>query len=134
VGHDFWRSLGAASSQEALTVTPEEFRRIALDLPEATEGAHMGHPDFRVRGKIFATLFWPDGAWGVVILTPEEQDMLVRTKPAVFEPVAGGWGRRGSTKVRLQAIDESSLRIALTAAWRKVAPKSLAKRLEGSNS
>lgn len=85
----------------------------------------MGHPDFRVRGKIFATL-WPDHEWGVVILSPEEQARVVRTMPDVFVPVKGGWGRRGSTQVRLDRVEESTLCSALVAAWQRVAPKGLA--------
>jgi hypothetical protein len=106
-------------------MTADDFRSIALSLPETSESAHMGHPDFRVRGKIFATL-WPDHEWGVVILTPEEQARLVKTMPDVFVPVKGGWGRRGSTQVRLDRVEESTLCSALVAAWQRVAPKRLA--------
>jgi hypothetical protein len=114
-------------------VTVDDFRRIALELPEASEKAHMGHPDFRVRGKIFATLAYPDEGWGMVKLTPEQQATFVRTEPRVFVPVKGGWGRRGATTVRLEAVDEMSLRSALVTAWRNVAPKRLAKELEDSS-
>lgn len=106
-------------------MTPTDFRRIALSLPEAIESAHMDHPDFRVGGKIFATL-WPDGEWGVVIVTPEQQARLLEALPAVFVPVKGGWGRRGSTQVRLVGVDEPTLRDALVTAWRRIAPKRLA--------
>ena len=112
-------------------MTPDDFRRIALALPEAVESAHMGHPDFRVGGKIFATLGWPDAGWGVVDLPPEEQEVRVQAAPDVFAPVGGAWGRRGSTKVRLEASDEATLRGALAAAWRKTAPARLAARLGG---
>jgi hypothetical protein len=111
-------------------VTPAGFRRAALSFPEVTEGAHMGHADFRVRGKIFATLGYPDKAWGMVKLAPEEQGVLVEAEPAIFEPVRGGWGRQGSTLVRLKAADSATLRGALTAAWRNTAPKALAKTLD----
>lgn len=84
----------------------------------------MGHPDFRVRGKIFATL-WPDADWGVIIVTPEQQAQLLQAEPAMFVPVKGGWGRRGSTQVRLAAVDEPTLRKALVTAWRRIAPKRL---------
>ena len=104
-------------------MTPDDFRRLALGLPETTEQSHMGHPDFRVRGKVFASLGWPDAAWAVVKLSPEEQESRVTTEPDVFEPVPGTWGRRGSTKVRLAAADEATLHSALVAAWRGVAPK-----------
>jgi hypothetical protein len=102
---------------------------VALSLPEATEGAHMGHADFRVRDKIFATLGYPDKAWGMVKLTPEEQGVLVEAEPAIFEPVPGGWGRRGNTLVRLKAADAATVRGSLTTAWRNTAPKALAKSL-----
>ena len=93
--------------------TIPDFRRIALSLPEATEGAHMGHPDFRVRNKIFASLGVPDAAWGMVKLTPEQQEILMAAEPAAFKPAAGAWGRRGSTHVRLAAVDRTTLRSAL---------------------
>jgi hypothetical protein len=105
--------------------TIEDFRRIAASLPEASEGAHMGHPDFRVRKKIFASLGVPDEAWGMVKLTPEQQEMLIAAEPAAFEPAAGAWGRRGSTHVRLAAVDRTTLQSALGMAWRNVAPKAL---------
>jgi hypothetical protein len=106
-------------------MTPEDYRRIALELPEATEGAHMNHPDFRVRGKIFATL-WPKERRGVVLLTPEQQAFVTEAEPAVFAPVPGGWGRRGSTSVHLERADEATVRSALLVAWRNKAPESLA--------
>ncbi len=102
------------------------FRRLALSLPEATESAHMRHPDFRVRGKIFATLTYPDKGWGMVKLTPEEQLLFTTAHPKVFAPVKGGWGRRGATSVRLGAATAVVLRPALAAAWRGVAPRPLA--------
>jgi hypothetical protein len=102
------------------------FRRLALSLPEAAEGAHMGHPDFRVRNKIFATLGVPDAAWGMVKLTPEQQEVLIAAEPEAFRPAAGAWGRRGSTHVRLAAVDATTLRSALGMAWRNAAPKALA--------
>src|SRR4051794_17153668 len=86
-------------------MTAEEFRSLALSFPEASEEAHMGHPDFRVRGKIFATL-GPDEAWGMVKLTAEQQAVFLRTEPDVFQPVNGAWGRRGGTSVRLEAATE----------------------------
>ena len=107
-------------------MTAEDFRRLALGLPEAAEDAHMGHPDFRVRGKIFATLGAPDRAWGMVKLTPEQQTAFVESAPKVFAPVKGGWGLRGATNVRLRAAAARTLRPALLTAWRNVAPKGLA--------
>jgi hypothetical protein len=106
-------------------VTADEFRSLALSLPEASEAAHMGHPDFRVRRKVFATLGYPDEGWGVVKLTPEQQARWVQAEPAVFVPVPGGWGRRGSTQVHLAVATEDVVRPALVAAWRNVAPKRL---------
>jgi hypothetical protein len=109
-----------------MPVTPATFRRLALSLPEASEGAHMGHADFRVRNKIFATLGSPDPGWGMVRLTPEQQQILVEAEPATFRAAAGAWGRRGSTNVRLAAVDAATLESALGMAWRNTAPKSLA--------
>jgi hypothetical protein len=109
-------------------MTPADFRRLALRFPEASEGAHVGHADFRVRGRIFATLGWPDEAWAMVKLTPEEQALFVEVEPTAFEPVPGGWGRRGSTRVRLETVEPVTVRSALVAAWRRAAPKTLAGR------
>ena len=106
-------------------MTPDDFRHLALQLPEAIEQAHGKHPDFRVRGRVFATLGWPDDEWGAVRLTPEEQELRTLAEPEVFEPVPGAWGRRGYTKVRLSEANELDLRSALHAAWRSVAPKRL---------
>jgi hypothetical protein len=110
-------------------MTADEFRSLALTLPEATEASHMNHPDFRVRGKIFATL-GPKEAWGMVKLTPEQQGVFIRTEPKVFEPVRGAWGRKGCTIVQLDAATEPSVRQALIAAWRNTAPKKLAEQLD----
>ncbi|HSB61744.1 MAG TPA: MmcQ/YjbR family DNA-binding protein [Vicinamibacteria bacterium] len=107
-------------------MTRDGFRRLALSMPEAAEAGHMGHPDFRVRGKIFATLGYPDEGWGMVKLTPEQQEAFVSAEPAVFAPVKGGWGRRGATGVRLRPAKTASLRVALATAWRNVAPRGLA--------
>lgn len=104
------------------------FRTLALSLPDAAEGAHMGHPDFRVRGKIFATLGYPDEAWGMVKLKPDQQAVLVQAEPAVFMPVKGGWGRKGATNVCLKPATTASVRQALGIAWCNVAPKTLAKK------
>lgn len=107
-------------------MTADEFRQLALSLPEAIESAHMGHPDFRVGGRIFATLGAPDEEWGMVKLTPEQQAEYVTASPKVFTPVKGGWGRRGCTNVRLQTASNAQALSALVAAWRNVAPKRLA--------
>ncbi|HEY0412808.1 MAG TPA: MmcQ/YjbR family DNA-binding protein [Allosphingosinicella sp.] len=104
--------------------TADEFRRIALSFPEAEEGSHMGHADFRVGGRIFATLGAPDAHWGMVSLMPEQQEDFMSLS-AAFKPAAGAWGRGGSTLVRLDAVTDDLLEAALSAAWRKRAPKRL---------
>jgi hypothetical protein len=104
-------------------MSPADFRRIALEMDGACEGKHMGHPDFRVSGKIFATLGYPDEGSAVVLLAPDEQAVLVRAAPRVFSPVKGGWGRRGSTRVALAAVDVRTLRNAIKTAWQRRAPK-----------
>ena len=106
-------------------MTPNDFRRIALSLPEAEESAHMNHPDFRVGGKIFATLGYPDVDHGMVILPPEEQARLVRAYSKVFAAAKGAWGKRGSTSVCLEAVDKTTLKRAIESAWRNKAPKDL---------
>jgi hypothetical protein len=108
-------------------MTADEFRSLALELPETIESAHMDHPDFRVSGKIFATL-GPKEAWGMVKLTPEQQKSLVAAAPQVFQPCAGAWGRRGSTQVRLEAASALLVQQALFTAWLNTAPKQLAKQ------
>jgi hypothetical protein len=105
-------------------MTVNDYRRIALELPEAIEGEHMNHPDFRVRGKIFATL-WPKERRGVVMLTPDQQKLVTEAEPTVFQPVPGGWGRKGSTSVRLRNAAEKTVRSALLMAWHNKAPESL---------
>ncbi|ASG23199.1 MmcQ/YjbR family DNA-binding protein [Nitrospirillum viridazoti] len=100
-------------------MTPDDFRRIARSLAGVEEGAHMGHADFRVGNRIFATLDQNEGdGRGMVQLAVEEQEMRVAAAPAVFQPVPGGWGRGGATHVALAAADEATLTGALTAAWR----------------
>jgi len=112
-------------------VTAEEFRRMALRFPEAIEGSHQRHPDFRVRGgKVFATLAYPDGKWGMVKLTPEQQEEFVGAEPGVFEPVKGGWGRGGATSLWLKSATKAILRPAMAAAWCNAAPKKLAREFE----
>ena len=110
-------------------MTANDFRRLALSLPEAAEDEHMGHPDFRVRRKIFATL-GPEEAWGMVKLTPQQQAAFIVAEPDVFQPVKGAWGRQGCTYVKLEAAEEPSVRQALIAAWRNTAPKRLAQQYD----
>jgi hypothetical protein len=108
-------------------MTTNDFRKIALSLPEAEERSHMDHPDFRVGGKIFATLGHPDKAWGMVKLTPEEQHYFAKDFPDLFVPVNGAWGRRGATRVHLKAVKKEVLAKAIQAAWCNTAPKRLLK-------
>ncbi|PZR74135.1 MAG: hypothetical protein DLM73_08825 [Chthoniobacterales bacterium] len=100
-----------------------DFRRIALSMPEASESAHMEHPDFRVGGKIFATLGYPDKDHGMVVLPPDEQVRLIQMHPKIFSPAKGAWGKRGSTMVRLETVDKTTLQSAIEIAWRNKAPK-----------
>ena len=103
-------------------MTPDDFRRLALALPDAVESSHMGTVDFRV-GRIFATLGYPNANFGMVQLTREHQDVIVGVEPKVFRPVPGNWGLKGATLVVLAEADEPTLRGALEAAWRLKANK-----------
>lgn len=109
-------------------MTADGFRRIALAMKDVTESAHHGHPDFRVGGRIFASVGYPDAAWGMVILTPEDQAEWVRSHPAAFAPVKGKWGEGGSTNVRLAAVDEETLGEVLTLARQLAEAKQSARR------
>jgi hypothetical protein len=100
----------------------ETFRRIALGMKDAVESAHMGHPDFRVGGRIFATLH-ADRQWGMVKLTPDQQRSLTSEHPGVFAPESGAWGRQGCTRVRLDAVDQDTLGEAITLAWQNATRK-----------
>ena len=110
-------------------MTATEFRRLALSFPEATEAAHMDHPDFRVRGKIFATL-GPKEDWGMVKLTADQQATFMLTETDVFHPASGAWGRRGCTIIQLADANELAVRQALSAAWRNTAPKRLVQQFD----
>ena len=101
----------------------DDFRRIALAFPGAEERAHMGHPDFRVGGKIFATLHGAGKGTGAVMLLPEQQELAMAAEPDAFSPAAGAWGRSGSTMVRLDAVSDEWLERALDWAWARRAPK-----------
>ncbi len=107
-----------------MPVTAAAFRQLALRFAEAVESAHMDHPDFRVGGKIFATLSCAED-YGVVMLSPEEQKEFVDADPEGFSPVPGGWGRKGSTRVHLENVTVKTLRRAMELAWQKRAPKRL---------
>jgi hypothetical protein len=97
---------------------PSDFRRIALSLEGAEEGSHMGAVDFRVEGRIFATLASEDKGYGNLMLTPELQTKFVEELPEVFLPIHGGWGRMGATHIRLAKANEDVLTGALRTAWK----------------
>jgi hypothetical protein len=103
-----------------MPTTVADFRRHALDLAGATEGAHMGHPDFRLNNRIFATLSMQDKGRGVLKLSPEQQQTFIAELPDVFEPVFGGWGRMGLTLIHLAAAEQDLLAGALATAYRNV--------------
>ena len=98
-------------------MTPADFRRLALSLPDTTEASHFNVPDFRVGGKIFATLGYEKHGQGVLLLTPEQQAGMIQDAPEIFSPVPGGWGRKGSTLVRLSTVTGDILEAALRTAW-----------------
>ena len=101
------------------------FRKLALSLPETAEAAHMAHPDFRVAGKIFATMGYPRVGFAMVSLTPEQQELFVHTQPKAFVPVKGKWGEKGATNVVLRHATKTPVREALINAWRNKAPQRL---------
>jgi hypothetical protein len=113
-------------SREIRQMTADQFRRLALTLPGASAGCHMGHADFRVGGKIFATLGYPDETWGMVKLTSQQQSKFISAAPKVFVPAKGAWGKRGCTNVCLKPATKASLLPALVAAWTNHAPDDLA--------
>lgn len=102
-------------------MTADEFRGIALSFPDAEERSHMNHPDFRVQGKVFATL-GPDETWGMAKLTPTQQQNFLRLEPA-FKPASGKWGDGGATIITLAGASEAAVRDALTAAWKNIVSK-----------
>src|SRR5215471_14758280 len=106
-------------------MTPNEFRQLALSFPKVIESTHMHHPDFRVGGRIFATIGYPNKDSAVVKLSPDEQKEFVRSNPGVFKLVKGAWGQQGATTINLPGATIKIVREALTAAWRKTAPKRL---------
>jgi hypothetical protein len=99
-------------------MTADDFRRLALRLEGAEEGSHMGAVDFRVGGRIFATLASQDQGYGNLMLSPAQQTEFVREQPNIFLPIAGGWGRMGATHIRLAAANEDVLAGALHTAWK----------------
>ena len=112
-------------------MTADDFRALALDLPGAVEQSHMGHPDFRANGRIFATLHGDD-EWGMVKVEPAEQQALMAEHPEVFVPSSGAWGRQGCTNVRLAKASRATVRAAMTMAWELVSrqkpPRARSKR------
>lgn len=112
-------------------MTARDFREIALSFPEAVESAHMRHPDFRVHGRIFATLGYPDEDWGMIKMTLEDQERFVQANPDMFRPVKGAWGGRGNTNVCLPKAKIDRVREALRVAWRNAAPKRLVRHKRG---
>ncbi len=105
-----------------------DFRRIALSFDGAVESSHMGAPDFRVGGKIFATLASQKQGYGNLKLTPEQQAEFVRELPEIFLPIHGGWGRMGMTHIRLAKANEDVLTGALRAAWKLRVEKNAGKK------
>ena len=101
-------------------MTPAAFRKLALSFDGAVEQAHGGHPDFRAAGKVFASMGYPNKDSAVLKLTPEQQEMLVATEPGIFATVNGAWGLRGYTKVNLPAADATTMKSALSMAWKNV--------------
>jgi hypothetical protein len=99
-------------------MTINDFRRLALSLEGAEESSHMGAPDFRVGGRIFATLASAKQGYGNLLLTPQQQAAFVEEMPEVFLPVHGGWGRMGATHIRLNQSTEDVLTGALQTAWK----------------
>jgi hypothetical protein len=104
-------------------MTAADFRKLALALPGASEGSHMGHADFRVAGKIFATLGYPDDLHGTIMLSPLDQDLLLQRHAKAFRPAAGAWGKAGSTSVFLKAAPKRVVALALESAWKRRATK-----------
>jgi hypothetical protein len=109
------------------SMNPDDFRKIAVRMQDAVEGEHMAHPDFRVNGRIFATLH-PDGKQGMVKVTPDQQRHFMQLHPAAFTPASGAWGRQGSTMVQLSAVDEETLGEAMTLAWQLAVTAATLKR------
>jgi hypothetical protein len=101
----------------------DDFRRIALSFPGAEEKAHMGHPDFRAGGKIFASLHAPEKGTGAVMLLPEQQELAMDAEPDAFTPAAGAWGRGGATVVALSRVSDAWLERTLDWAWARRAPR-----------
>ena len=103
-------------------MTAAGFREIALSQPDTVESAHMSHPDFRVDGKIFATLGYPDADHAVVVLSPDQQEGFVAEMPRTFSAVKGAWGKRGSTQIHLPSAETEPVAEAIRLAWKRGRP------------
>lgn len=109
---------------------PDEFRKLALALPDVQECTHMNHPDFRVSGRIFATLGYPDAAWAMVKLFPDQQAAFIAAAPKAFSPVKGAWGKQGCTSIFLEKAKKRKVEEALHTAWRKAAVHTAIRKIE----
>ena len=114
------RDSGFEIREEPGAVNATQFRRMALAMAGAVEGAHMGHPDFRANGRIFATLH-AGNKTGMVRLSPDHQKQFLEADPETFSPASGAWGRQGCTIVRLASAGEELLGEAMTLAWQDIA-------------
>jgi hypothetical protein len=112
-------------------MTVDEYRRIALSQPEAVESAHMNHPDFRVRNKIFATIYSVKEKQGMVKLTPVQQKQFIKEHPRIFSAASGAWGRSGATIVQIGSATNDIVSRAMNHAWRNTAPKRLIAQVDG---
>lgn len=101
-------------------MTAKEFRTAALRVKGAIESEHMSHPDFRVKGKIFSSLGYPDEDWGMVKLTPEQQRAFMKEAPKTFVACAGAWGKAGCTNVHLKLAAKRIVNKALKAASQNI--------------
>lgn len=108
-------------------MTANQFRKLALSLEGAEERSHMGHPDFRANGRIFATLAYPDDTWGMVKLTPEQQRIYIASTPDALKPASGKWGLDGCTMVNLPRANADTIADAMKDAWLATKVKSKAK-------
>jgi hypothetical protein len=122
------------SSKSKIDAQIALFRKLALSLEGAIESAHMGHPDFRLNNRIFATLSYQDKGFGVLKLTPEQQESFVAERPECFSPVQGGWGRNGMTFLHLEQAEEALIEGALATAYRNLQKRQPQKKSPASSS